>query len=328
MKLKKIDLAIIGGGVGGFSAAMYAGRLGIKSHIFDAKMGGTIALAGTVENYPGFKSISGMDLSNTLKEHAKVFNPEFIMQGVVKIEKTSNGFHIYTNKEGYHAKAVILATGTEWRKLKIPGEKELTGKGVHYCALCDGFFYKGKTVAVIGGADSAVKEATYLASLAKKVYIIYRKEQIHPEPITLKKMSKLKNIEIIKNTNLKKIIGKNKLEKVKLDNHYKNSDELILDGVFIDIGHIPMTGLSKELGLKLNKKNEIITNKSTQTNVEGVFAAGDVTDSPFKQAIIAASEGSTAAFSAYQYISKGPIKKDYGKSKVIVKKNMKGGKLN
>jgi thioredoxin reductase (NADPH) len=326
MKVIKIDLAIIGGGVAGFSAAMYAGRLGLKSHIFGSKMGGTIALASTVENYPGFKSISGMDLSNKLKEHAMVFNPEIINKEIVKIKKHEKGFHVYTKKEAYHAKGIILATGTEWKKLEIPGEKELTGKGVHYCALCDGFFYKGKTVAVIGGADSAIKEAIYLASLAKKVYIIYRKEQIHPEPIILKQMNKLKNIKIIKNTNLKKIIGKNKLEKIKLDNPYNDSDELILDGIFIDIGHIPMVGLAKGVGLKLNKKNEIITNKSTQTNIPGIFAAGDVTDTPFKQAIIAASEGSTAAFSAYQYISKGPIKKDYGKSKAIIRKNMKGGK--
>jgi thioredoxin-disulfide reductase len=313
VKVIKIDLAIIGGGVAGFSAAMYAGRLGVKPYIFDPKMGGTLALAGDIENYPGFPSISGMELSNKLKEHAKIFNPEFITRSIAKIKTTTTGFHIYTKKDIYHTKAIILATGTEWRKLRIPGEKKLTGKGVHYCALCDGPFYKQKTVAVIGGADSAVKEAIYLASLAKKVYIIYRKENVHPEPITLERMKRLKNIEIIKNTNLKEIIGKEKLEKIKLDNPYNNSDELILDGIFIDIGHIPMTGLAKEIGLKLNKKNEIITNKSTETNITGFFAAGDVTDTPFKQAIIAASEGSTAAFSAYQYITKNPKSLDYGK---------------
>ena len=174
-------------------------------------------------------------------------------------------------------------------------------------------FTNKKTVAVIGGADSAIKEAIYLASLAKKVYIIYRGEQVHPEPINLERLKKIKNIEIIKKTNLKEIIGKEKLEKVTLDNPYKNSNELALDAVFIDIGHIPMTGLAKEIGLKLNKKNEIITSKLAQTNVEGVFAAGDVTDTPFKQAIVAASEGSIAAFSAFEYITKKSVKLDYGK---------------
>ena len=320
LKEVKIDLAIIGGGIAGFSAAMYAGRLGIKSHVFDPKMGGTIILAGEIENYPGFKSISGIDLSNKLKEHAKVFNPEFVTKSIAKIRKTPTGFHIYTKLTKYHAKAVIFATGTEWRKLRIPGEKELTGKGVHYCALCDGPFYKQKTVAVIGGADSAIKEATFLAGLAKKVYIIYRGDEIHPEPITLEKMKEFKNIEIIKNTNLKEIIGKEKLEKIKLDNPYKNSDEMILDGIFIDIGHIPMAGLAKEVKLKTNEKGEIITNKATETNIQGIFAAGDVTDTPFKQAIIAASEGSTAAFTAFQYITKSSKKLDYGKFKKPLKK--------
>ena len=144
VKVTKIDLAIIGGGIAGFSAAMYAGRLGLKPYVFDPKMGGTIILAGSIENYPGFQKISGMELSNKLKEHAKVFNPELIAKSIGKVKKKIQDFHIYTKTEIYHAKAIIIATGTEWRKLRVPGEKELTGKGVHYCALCDGPFYKQK----------------------------------------------------------------------------------------------------------------------------------------------------------------------------------------
>jgi len=307
VKVIKIDLAIIGGGIAGFSAAMYAGRLGLKSTIFDAKMGGTIILTDIVENYPGFIKLTGGELSEKLKQHAMVFKPKLINSYIQKIKKHERCFHLYTKKNIYHAKAVILATGTIWRKLNVPGEKELNGKGVHYCALCDGPLYKNKIVAVIGGADSAVKEALQLSQIASKVYIIYRGEQVHPEPINFARLQKLKNVEIINNTNITEILGKDKVEKVKLDKSYKNSNELQLDAVFIDVGHIPVTGLAKEIGVSLNEKGEVIADKLMQTSVPGFFVAGDVSDTPFKQAITAASEGSTAAFSAYDYITKNPL---------------------
>jgi thioredoxin reductase (NADPH) len=303
----KTSVAIVGAGIAGYSAAMYAGRLGLEVTIFDAKPGGAIMLTDSIENYPGFKSLTGMELSNKIKEHAMVFKPNIINSHVQKIIRKGGCFQIQTKKENYMAKAVIITTGTEWRKLRVPGEEELTGKGVHYCALCDGPFYKEKTVAVIGGGDSAIKEAITLAEHAKKVFIIYRKENIRPEPINKIRLEKLKNIEIISNTNVLEILGKEKLEKIRLDKPYKNSKELELDGIFVDIGHIPMAGLVEPLGVKLNEKKEIIVNKLMETNVPGIFPAGDVTDSPFKQAITAAAEGSVAAFSTYNYITKNPI---------------------
>ncbi len=282
---------------------MYAGRLGLKVIIFGREIGGTITLAHIVENYPGFKSINGMELSNKIKEHALVFNPEFVKKNIDKISKKGKDFLLNSNKERYLAKTVILSTGTIWKKLNIKGEKQFEKKGVHYCALCDGPFYKNKIVTVVGGSDSAVKEALFLSKIASKVFIICRGEKIKPEPINLERLRKIKNIEIIKKTNILEFIGDNNLRKIKLDKKYKNSYKLKLDAVFVDIGRIPITEIAKNIGVKLNKNKEIITNKLMKTNISGFFAAGDVTDTSFKQAITAASDGSIAAYSAYEYLS-------------------------
>ncbi len=303
----KTDLAIIGGGVAGLSAAMYARRFNLEVVVFGREIGGTIALAGNVENYPGFKSVSGMELSNKIKEHAIAFKPEIIKENVKKISKKGKCFLIDTGKRVYEAKAVIFSTGTDWRKLNVKGEKEFERKGVHYCALCDGPFYKKKTVAVVGGGDGAVKEALLLSNIASKVYIIYRKDKLMPEPINLERLEKTKNIEQINKANIVEFIGKGKLEKIKLDRKYKGSYEMDIDGVFVDIGRVPITEMARELKIRTNEKGEIITDKLMRTNIEGFFAAGDVTDTSFKQAITAASEGSTAAYSAYQYIIKSPL---------------------
>lgn len=306
-KLIKTDLAIIGGGVAGLSAAMYARRLELKVHIFGLEVGGTIALAHIVENYPGFKSLTGMELSNKIKEHAQSFKPKFVYENVLKISKKGKCFIVETKNKKYHARAVILSTGTKWKKLDVPGEKEFEKKGVHYCALCDGPFYKNKVVAVVGGGDGAVKEALFLSKITKKVYIIYRSKELRPEPINLERAKKARNIKFIKNTEVLEILGKEKFEKIRLSKKYNNSYELAIDAVFVDIGRIPQTGLAKPLGVKMNKKGEIVTDKLMKTNIPGFFAAGDVTDTPFKQAITAASEGSTAAYSAYQHITKNPL---------------------
>ena len=232
-----------------------------------------------------------------------VFNPKFIRANIKKISNKKNCFALFTDKNKYDAKAVILATGTKWRKLNVPGEKEFEKKGVHNCALCDGPFYKNKIVAVIGGADSAVKESLQLSGIAKKVYVIYRGDKLHPEQINLVRMKKLKNIEVIYNSNVKEIIGNKVVEKVKLD----NGKELQVDGVFVDIGQIPLTKLAKNLNVKLNKNNEVVADKLMQTSVSGFFVAGDITDTPFKQAITAASEGCIAAYSSYQYVSNNKL---------------------
>ncbi len=299
------DLAIIGGGPAGLSAAMYAGRLKLKTLVLTKERGGTITTASEVMNWPGIKKIQGMELGKQLEEHALDYPDVEIKDAMVAgIKNKNGGFTITTQGGEYEAKAVILAAGTEVRKLGIPGEEKFAGKGVHYCALCDGFFYKDKTLAVIGGSDSAAKEALVLTQWAKKVYIIYRKEKIRAEPVILDRVEKSEEIEIINNTNVTEIKGKEMVEYLVLDKPHKGKNELKLDGVFVEIGRVPGTVLVKDVGVKLNEQGEVITNKKAETNVPGFFAAGDITDSTFKQAITASAEGVAAAFSAYAYLQK------------------------
>ena len=207
-------------------------------------------------------------------------------------------------------KTILFATGTKWKKLpeSVKGSREFENKGVNYCAICDGPLFRNKIVGVVGGSDSAAKDAMLLSEHAKKVYIIYRGEKIHPEPINMKRVEQNKKIEIINNTNVAEVKGEQIVKSVVLDRMYKGKKELELDGIFIAIGHIVLSDLAKPLGVKLNGKGEIIIDhKTSETNIEGVYAAGDVADKPFKQAITGVAEGCTAAYSAYEYITKGKI---------------------
>ncbi len=297
------DVTIIGGGVAGFSAAMYTGRLKLKTLVIAENRGGTIILTNHVTNWPGIKSINGMDLASNIEEHAKEYGPEIVDAKAVKAEKSKEGFLI-EDAEGkkYESRALIIATGTTMRKLNIPGEKELEGKGVHSCALCDGFFYKDKEIAVIGGSDSAVKEALLLTQWAKKVYVIYRGKEVRAEPINLERLKSNPKIEIICHTNVVELVGKAKLEKLVFDKPHKSSKEFKIDGVFVEIGRIPNSELAHQIGVKLNDKKEIIINRHAETNVNGVFACGDVCDTLFKQAIVGAGEAVLAAYCAYEWL--------------------------
>ena len=300
------DVVIIGSGVTGYGAGMYAGRLGLKTMIIGDTPGGTITLTDTVENYPGFKKLTGQELADNLKEHALDYK-EFVSikeSKATKIEKNKEGFTVSMKDEKIKSKTIIYATGTKHRELKVPGHDEFKNKGVHYCALCDGFFYRGKTVTIVGGSDSAVKEALVLAEHAKKVYIIYRKENVRAEPVNLKRMQNQKKIEVINNTNVIEIKGDTTgVTSVVLDKEYNKNKELNLDGVFIAIGQIPLSDVAKSADVKLNKKNEIIINRKSETNIPGFFAAGDVVDTHFKQAITGVAEGVFAAYGAYEYIN-------------------------
>ncbi|MEA2038141.1 MAG: FAD-dependent oxidoreductase [Nanoarchaeota archaeon] len=297
------DLIIIGGGVAGFSAALYAGRFQLKTLVISEKTGGTLILAGDVSNYPGFESISGLELFDNVKNHAQKYGVEVVEKKVEKLENCDYCFKVSVNDKTFKTKTIIFATGTEWRKLKVPGEKEFANKGVHYCALCDGAFYKDKVIAVVGGSDSASKEALLLTEYAKKVYIIYRKDNIRAEPINLKRVMENKKIEIINKTNVTKVKGDKFVNGVLLDKEYNGSKELKLDATFISIGHIPISKLAESIDVKRNEKGEIITDEDSATNIKGVFACGDVVDSKFKQAITGAAEGVIAAYNVYQYIT-------------------------
>ena len=195
-----------------------------------------------------------------------------------------------------------LSTGTEWKKLGVKGEKELANRGVHYCALCDGAFYKKKTVAVIGGSDSAAKDALVLTEWADKVYMIYRGEKIRPEPVNYAKVMKNPKIEIIYNTNVLEILGEKKASGVKLDKPHNGSTELPLDAVFVAIGHLPLSSLAADAGVGIDSKGYVKISRNSETNVPGFYAAGDVTDTRFKQAIVGVGEAVEAVYSAYLYL--------------------------
>ncbi|MBS3068261.1 FAD-dependent oxidoreductase [Candidatus Micrarchaeota archaeon] len=313
------DTIIIGGGVTGFSAAMYAGRLKLRTLVIAAVRGGTIILTNDIANWPGIKQTDGITLAKNIEEHALSYEGvEAIDTKVTKVEKcpakhgeAKGTYFVYTeDNKKYQTKTITFATGTEWRKLGVPGEKEFSGKGVHYCALCDGYAYKNKIVCVVGGADSAAKEAILLTQWAKKVYIIYRGDKIRPEPYNLARIeNKIKEgkIEIITNTNITQIKGDKFVTHAVLDKPYNESKEFKLDGIFVDIGHIPQSQLAKSLGVALDNKGNIIIDRASQTNVVGIFAGGDVVDTKFKQAITGAAEGVLAAYSAYEYVNKETI---------------------
>ncbi len=300
--VKLYDVIIIGTGCTGYAAGMYAGRFGMKTLVIGDDPGGLITWTDTVENYPGFKKLTGTELANKLKEHAEEYPIEIIADYVEKISKKKTFTVTTRSKKKFEGKTVILATGTKVRELDAPGAQEFKNKGVHHCALCDGYAFKDKVVALVGGSDSAVKDALVLSELAKKVFIIYRGEQIHPEPINLMRIKKRKNIEIINNTNVTHIKGDKTVTHILLDKPYKGKKQLDVSGVFVAIGHISLSQLAKDLGVKLNQKGEVLINRHGETNIEGFYAAGDVTDTEFKQAITGVAEAVTACYYAFGYI--------------------------
>lgn len=298
------DVVIIGGGVSGLGAALYAGRSRMKVAVVAEKLGGNIVLADTVENYPGFKQITGLELGDKIHEQVRSYNVEVIEKRVTKVQRCTEGcFKVFTGDAFLHAKSLLFATGTDWRKLNVPGEMEFTGKGVHYCALCDGAFYRDKIIGVVGGSDSAAKEALFLGEYGKKVYLIYRGEKIRPEPLNLQRVTENEKIELIENTNVVEIKGNKFVTVALLDKPYRGKNELKLDALFVKIGHVPLSDLATAIGVAVNDRGEIKIDREGKTNIEGVFAAGDVVDTKFKQAIVGVAEGVTAAYAAYHYVN-------------------------
>ncbi|MBI4599508.1 FAD-dependent oxidoreductase [Candidatus Uhrbacteria bacterium] len=301
------DLISIGSGAAGLSAAVYAGRYRMRVLVFGADFGGYTSIAGPIENYPGYKEIDGFDLMLKMKEQAEALGTTIKDEKVVRVERQDGCFVVTTEKgDAYSAGTILFATGSEHRKLGLPNETELTSRGVHYCATCDGPAYAGKTVAMVGGGDGSVKGANLTAEYAAKIYIIVRGQEVRAEPINYEEMKKLIDagkIELIMENEVAQIVGTNKLEKIVLKKEYKGSTDLIIDGLFIEIGAVPRSELAKGLGVALDERGHIIATPMMVTNVPGVFAAGDITPlfGGFKQDITAAAMGAVAATSAYQY---------------------------
>lgn len=302
------DSVIIGTGPGGYGAALYAARYKMNVLVIGAQEGGMAATAHSVENYLGIEALSGTEFMRRCRQQVEKLGAQVINQIVRGIQKIEEGFQV-TLEDGakYVGKTVILALGTEKRRLNIQGEKEFLGRGVSYCSTCDGFFFKDKVVSVIGGSDSAVTAALHLADVAKHVYLIYRGAELRSEPIWQDELDRRGNITQILERNILEIKGDQKVEKVVLDQEYAGKKEIDLDGVFIEIGSVPMVSLLGNLGVVLDDSNHIIVADDMKTNVPGVFGVGDITtaSNKFKQIITAAAEGSIAATSAYKFIKTG-----------------------
>lgn len=291
------DLIIVGGGPAGLSAAVYAARYKINFAIVAPMWGGFVNEAHLVENWLGEKSITGQNLAQKFIDHVKSLDAPMITANVQAIEKIKDRFEVVTHDNKYQGKRIILALGTERNKLGVKGEEEFLGKGVSYCATCDGFFFRDKTVAVIGSGDAACTGATFLADVAKKVYLIYRSPSLKAEPIWIDKVRATANIDCMPDTRLKEIVGKEKVEKITLE----DNTNLSVDGVFIEVGSTPTTFITQRLGLKTDDRGYIVVDSNQKTSVSGVYAAGDLTtnSSKFKQIIIAASEGAVAVYNSY-----------------------------
>lgn len=303
---ENFDLIIIGGGPAGIAAGIYAGRQKLNTLLVTKEWGGQIGKKTIpIENYPGFENITGKELIDKLKNHLFKFNIKVELAEVTKIEKKENLFFI-SIKEGkiFSSIAVIIASGTNPRPLKIEGEKEFLGKGVSYCALCDGFFFKGKTVAVIGAGNAGLETAIYLSKIAKKIYILEFLDKIVADQTNQESIKKLKNIDIILNAAVKKIEGKNFVNSLTyFDKKEEKEKKLKIDGVFVQIGTLPATAFLGNL-VNFTEKGEIIIDpKTCQTKTEGLFAAGDVTNVQPKQIIVAAGEGTKAFVNAFRYIN-------------------------
>lgn len=303
------DFLIIGGGCSGLSAAMYGTRLGLKTLTLAELPGGLITTTHLVENWPGIKSISGPDLAMSLYEHAAAVGAEIKSERARKVEALPDdkGYRVTTGSNEYEAKSIMFATGTEHKKLGVPGEKELENRGVSYCALCDGAFFKGQVVGIVGGGDSAAKEALFLTEHASKVYIVVRKGFLRAEPINEKRVLENEKIEILFEHEIEEILGTENVEKIRFKpgTGKFSGQELEMQGLFMAIGHTAQTQLAGELGVELNNHGEIVINRRSETNLRGVFAAGDCCDTEFKQAITGSAEAVTASYFAYHYCKGG-----------------------
>ena len=302
------DTIIIGAGPAGLTASIYASRDRMTNLVIGKLLGGTITYAHKVDNFPGLFNISGVELGQKMTEQAKALGGEFLLENVgeVLVAGDNQGFEVKTGSgQKFATKTLIVGSGTERRKLNIPGEKEYLGKGVSYCANCDAPFFKGKKIVLVGGANAACSSAVHLTEFAEKVFLIYRKEELRAEPAWVEEVKANPKIEVIYNTNLVEIMGDDqKVSGVKLDNPHDNSETLDIDGVFVEIGGIPASNFLTPLGIKTDVEGYIEVDEEMKTNIPGIFAAGDVTTKSLilQQTIIACGQGAIAANSAFNFL--------------------------
>ncbi|MFH0803634.1 MAG: FAD-dependent oxidoreductase [Candidatus Tagabacteria bacterium] len=298
------DLIIIGAGPAGLTAGIYAGRKKLKTAILTKQIGGQ-SLSYTIENYPGLMEISGLELVEKTKKQVEKYDMEIKESAEISaIDKKNGNFSVKTERgDSFEAKAIIIASGKMPKKIKVPGAREFEGKGVSFCTICDAPLFAGKSVAVIGGGNAALMAAMDLIPYAEKIYVLQHRERFIGDEILQEKLKNSGKVEFITDAETREIKGKNFVDKIIYEDlKTGEKKELAVGGVFVNIGYIPNTSFVKNF-LKLNEKEEIIIDPWTgETSIKGIFAAGDATNIPYKQYVVAAAEGAKAALSAYYYI--------------------------
>lgn len=304
MSTTDYDLIIIGAGSAGYPTGMYASRYKMKNLVIGWLPGGALATSHKVENYPGVLSASGKQIMDDFKAHAVNAGSDMLEEMVTNVDKTASGFEIKTSSgKEFSSKYLVLATGNNYRKLGAKGEAEMLGKGVSYCATCDGNFFKDRDVVLVGGGNTALTEALYLAELCNKVYIVHRKDTFRAEDIWIEQAKKVENIEFVLNEEVEEIAGKFFVEEIKL----KSGKSIKADGIFVAIGSLPNTSLVNDMNPEKDDEGCLVVDKRQETTIPGLYAAWDVTtnSNKFKQTIMSAAEGCLAADSIHEEILKG-----------------------
>jgi len=299
------ELIIIGSGPAGWTAGIYAGRAQLSPLLITGSApGGQMALTSEIENYPGFpQGLSGQELTQLMQQQAERFGTRVQMDEVTAVELANHPFKVTTYGDEHETKALVIATGNSPRKLEVPGEAEFTGRGVSYCATCDGFFYQDRKVVVVGGGDAAIEEAIFLTKFARQVYVVHRRNRLRAEKVFQERAFRNEKFEFVWNSVVTEILGDGKVTGVRLQNvKTKEESTLEADGVFVYVGAIPNTGF---LGgqLELDERGYIVTDRQGHTSVPGVFAAGDVQERVLKQVSTAVGSGAMAAMEAEKFIA-------------------------
>ncbi len=304
-KQTSYDVIVVGAGPAGMTAALYASRANLSVLMLDRGIyGGNLNNTAAIENYPGFKSIQGPELAQDMYQGATQFGAQYAYGTVEKVELDGDLKRLTTDMgDVFETKALVIATGTQQRHMGVPGEEEYGGRGVSYCAVCDGAFFKNKHVIVVGGGDSAVEEGMYLTQLADKVTVVVRRDQLRAQPLIQEQAKQNNKMEFVFNTNVTEVLGdENKVTGVKVHNSQTGADEqLQADGVFIYVGSLPMTAPFKNLGI-LNEQGYVKTNDLMAADVPGIFAIGDVRETPLRQVATAVGDGAIAGQQVYQYL--------------------------
>ena len=306
MENRMYDMVIIGGGPGGYTAALYAARAGLSVAVVEKfSAGGQMALTDKIENYPGFpEGIDGYELAEKMQQQAEAFGAETIYGEVTALELNGDIKHIHSDSGSFQSRTVVIAAGANPRKLNLPEEEKLTGRGVHYCAHCDGMFYRGKTVVVVGGGNSAAADAMILSRIAKKVILVHRRSSLRATKVYHQALMDAPNVEFIWNAQVRELISDGGFKGIKVQDLLSGEDrEVACDGVFVSIGRVPAGGLV-EGQLEQDDSGYIVADESTRTSLPGVFAVGDVRTKALRQVVTAVADGAVAAHYAEEYLLK------------------------